>query len=76
MAKRPIICQMVWSIHMKSIVILLGVLKITREGFLRKKHSCSSIFSKLCFTPIFLIHIFPLNEITSFLFTFIHVQTT
>ena len=40
--------------------------KETREGF-KKKHSCGFlIFSKLCYTPIFLIHlhIFPFSEIT------------
>ena len=30
---------------------------ITREGFLKKKHSYGFIFSKLCYTPIFLIHV-------------------
>ena len=28
--------------------------KITTEGFLRKKHSCGFIFSKQCYTQIFL----------------------
>ena len=35
--------------------------KETREVFLRKKHSCGFIFSKLCSTPIFLIHIFSIK---------------
>ena len=29
--------------------------------FLRKKHSCGFILSKLCYTPIFLIHIFSIK---------------
>ena len=32
----------------------------TREGFLRK-NSCVFIFFKLCYAPIFLIHIFSIN---------------
>ena len=30
---------------------------ITRESVFEKKHSCGFIFSKLCYTPIFLVHI-------------------
>ena len=30
---------------------------ITREGFFIKKPSCGFVFSKLCYTPIFLIHV-------------------
>ena len=29
----------------------------TRKGFFKKKHSCGFSFSKLCHTPIFLIHV-------------------
>ena len=36
-------------------------LERTREGFFKKKHSCGFIFSKLCYTPIFLIHIFSIK---------------
>ena len=32
-----------------------------RKGFLRKKHSCSFIFSKLSDKPICLIHIFSIK---------------
>ena len=35
----------------------------TREGFLRTNIVVVSFFSKLCYTPIFLIHIFPIIEI-------------
>ena len=36
---------------------------LTREGILRKNKVAASVFSKLCYTPMFLIY-FPLNEIT------------
>ena len=32
-----------------------------REGFFKNKHSCGFIFSKLCKTLIFLMHIFSIN---------------
>ena len=35
----------------------LETLVITREGFLRKNIVAVSFFSKLCYTPIFLIHV-------------------
>ena len=36
-------------------------LKIKLEKVFKKKHSCGFISSKLCYTPIFLIHIFSIK---------------
>ena len=47
--------------YFKINLLLVTFPFIAREGILRKKHSCGFIFSKLCYTPIFLIHIFSIK---------------
>ena len=37
--------------------VVLKNSEITREGFLRKNIVAVSFFSKLCYTPVFLIHV-------------------
>ena len=41
------------NITLKNITLILKEL----EKVFKKKHSCGFIFSKLCHTPIFLIHV-------------------
>ena len=45
------------SIYNFNLLKFVVETKLTREGFFKKKHSCGFIFSKLCYTPIFLIHV-------------------
>ena len=36
-------------------------ISMLQRRFFKKKHSCGLVFSKLCYTPIFLIHIFSIK---------------
>ena len=39
----------------------LNITKEELETVFKKKHSCGFIFSKVCYIPIFLIHIFSIK---------------